>query len=165
MLILAKSLRELSFGSLMEVYEEGNRENAAEFWPGLDAAAGLLQAEQDFYQYLKEVFFPVEGAVYAVWEEKGRYLSALRLEPYQDGLLLEGLETAPTARRKGYAEKLLRAVLEAFGGRKLYSHVGKSNIPSLKVHEKCGFQIICDYAVYIDGSVNSRCCTLCFRQL
>lgn len=164
MLILARSLRELNFGMLMEVYEEGNRENAGEFWPDLDPAEGLLQAEQDFYQYLKTVFFPVDGAVCAIWEEKGRYVSALRLEPYGDGLLLEGLETAPSARRKGYAENLILAVQDRFGEKKIYSHVHKGNIPSLKIHKKCGFQIICDHAVYIDGSVNSRCFTLCFRQ-
>ena len=161
MLILAKKMHQLSFSALMAVYEEGNRENGAEFWPELDASRQLLRAEQDFYQYLREVFFPVDGAVYCIWEERGSYVSALRLEPYRDGLLLEALETVPDCRRRGYAVELIRAVLERYANVKIYSHVGKRNAASLSVHEKCGFRRIQEHAVYIDGSVNDRCCTLC----
>ncbi|MBQ8768902.1 MAG: GNAT family N-acetyltransferase [Oscillospiraceae bacterium] len=152
MLYLAKSLQQLRFGDLMEVYMEGNLEKAAE--------TGLLQAGQDFYQYLRDCFFPVPGAVYAVWVEGGEYISALRLEPYKDGLLLEALETAPKHRRKGYAQRLIRAVLAEFP-EKIYSHVSKNNAASLAIHEKCGFSKISESAVYIDGSVNDRAVTLC----
>jgi GNAT superfamily N-acetyltransferase len=131
MLFLAKSLQQLRFGELMEVYIEGNLEKAEEI--------GLLQAEQDFYQYLQDCFFPTAGAVYAVWTEESKYVSALRLEPYKDGLLLAALETAPQHRRKGYAKKLIEAVLAEFEGEKIYSHVSKINEASLAVHEKCGF--------------------------
>ena len=161
MLKLATSLRDLSFGNLMEVYAEGNLENGKDRWPELPEDRQLLLAEQDFYDYLREIFFRTKGAVYAVWVLEGKYVSALRLEPYKDGLLLEALETAPGARRKGYAEELLRAVQHRTGGTKIYSHVHKNNIPSLDIHKKCGFRRIKEYAVYIDGSVNSRCCTLC----
>ena len=160
MLILARSLSELSFSGLMEVYAEGNRENAEEFWPNMPENQRILRAEQEFLQYLREVFFPTTGAVYCVWQVEGKYVSALRLEPYQDGLLLEALETAPQERRKGCAAALMDAVLERCGHTKVYSHVGKWNEPSLKVHEKCGFTRIKEYAVYVDGSVNQRCCTL-----
>ena len=159
MLYIARSMRELNFAALMEVYIEGNRENAAENYPDLPEGQGLLQAEQSFYQYLREDFFRVPGAYYAIWQEAGRYVSALRLEPYRDGLLLEALETAPEQRRKGYAEVLIRAALPGQG--KVYSHVHKRNIPSLRIHEKCGFRRISEQAVYIDGSVNDRCCTMC----
>ena len=81
MLHIYEKLKDLSFSRLMDVYEEGNRENGAEFWPELDASQQLLRAEQDFYQYLREVFFSTEGAVYCVWEERGSYVSALRQEP------------------------------------------------------------------------------------
>ena len=160
MLIIAKNLKGLSFGALMNVYEESNRENAAEFWPDMSVGQRLLQAEQEFYQYLQEGFFTVQEAKYCIWQISGKYVSALRLEPYRDGWLLEALETAPDQRRKGYAEALIRAVLERCGNTKIYSHVGKHNEASLRVHEKCGFQRILEYAVYVDGSVNSRCCTL-----
>lgn len=158
MLYIARTLKELNFSALMEVYSEGNRENAREKYPELPEGWGLLRAEQDFYLYLQDSFFRTSGAVYAVWVEDKKYVSALRLEPYKDGLLLEALETAPAYRRKGYAETLIRAALPEG---KIYSHVHKKNEPSLKLHEKCGFRRISEQAVYIDGSVNSRCCTLC----
>ena len=164
MLILAQSIRDLSFSKLMGVYIEGNLENAEEFYPDLPEGQKLMQAEQDFYQYLNEVFFRTSGAVYAIWEEQGAYVSALRLEPYRDGRLLEALETAPTSRRQGYGEKLIRAVQKQFSNQRIYSHVGKKNAASLRVHEKCGFRRISEYAVYIDGSVNRRACTLCWEN-
>ena len=148
MLYMARSLGELNFSQLMEVYIEGTQ--------------GLLQAEQDFYQYLREVFFATPDDVYAIWQENGRYVSALRLEPYKDGLLLAALETAPEHRRKGYAEALIRSILPDSG--KVYSHVHKRNRPSLRLHEKCGFRRISETAAYLDGSVNDRCCTLCYDR-
>lgn len=155
-----RSLRELPFGALMEVYAEGNAENGLDLWPDLSAGEQLLRAEQDFYQYLQQVFFRTAGAVYYGWEVNGKLCSALRLEPYRDGLLLEALETAPDHRRKGYAKMLVTAVLECTGGQRIYSHVGKKNIPSLRTHDACGFCCISQQAVYADGSVNDRCCTL-----
>jgi GNAT superfamily N-acetyltransferase len=162
MLYIATKMQELNFSQLMAVYEEGNRENGEIFYPDLPEGQQLLRAEQSFYEYLREGFFPVSGAVYAIWIENECYVSALRLEPYEDGLLLEALETAPTQRRKGYAEKLIRAVLEQFP-QKIYSHVSKKNTASLAVHEKCGFVQVLDYAKYIDGSVARNAVTLCSR--
>lgn len=162
MLRIVRSMKELNFARLMEVYAESNRENGDDFYPQLSAGQRLLQAEQDFYGYLREGFFKTEGAYYALWEQDGHYVSALRIEPYKDGVLLEALETAPIHRSKGYAKKLIKAVLAI--ERKVYSHVGKGNLPSLRAHEACGFQRISEQAVYIDGSVNSKCCTLCYSE-
>ena len=162
MLVLAKKPHQLDFQKLMEVYREGNRENGAMLYPDLSPDQQMIQAEQSFYQYLAEVFFSVPGAVYAIWVENSTYVSALRLEPYGDGLLLEALETAPAERRKGYAEKLIRAVQDTFA-QKIYSHVSKKNTPSLAVHKKCGFRQVLDYAKYIEGSVVRNALTLCYR--
>ena len=161
MLILARSLRELWFSELMEVYAGSNEEKASD-WPDLPLGFALQLAEQDFRQYLQEVFFPTPGALCALWEEQGRYVSALRLEPYRDGLLLEALETAPAQRGKGYALTLIRAVQRYLAGQgpvKLYSHVHRRNTASRRTHERCGFRIISDCAVYINGSVDFRCDT------
>ncbi len=160
MLLLAKKCSELNFSQLMAVYEEGNLENARMFWQELSEAELLLRAEESFYSYLQGDFFRTRGAYYAIWEENGRYCSALRIEPYQDGVLLEALETRPDCRRRGYAAMLMQAVL-AQETRKIYSHVGKKNIASLRTHEKCGFRKLLDHAVYIDGSVSSNAFTLC----
>ena len=159
MLILAHRLRELRFGELMKVYIEGNQEKAELDYSLEPAGAGLRLAEEGFYRYLRDCFFRIPGAVYAVWEEQGSYVSALRLEPYRDGMLLCALETAPGLRKRGYASNLVEAVLEQMDG-PVYSHVSKRNAPSLRLHEKLGFQRIEEQARYLDGSVNQRACTL-----
>ena len=162
MLYLADRMHKLNFGKLMAVYEEGNQENGAQFFPELSEGQQLLQAEQNFYQYLREGFFTTPGAVYAIWQEKEQYISALRLEPYEDGLLIAALETAPAFRRQGYGEKLICAVQEQFSQR-LYSHVSRSNAASMAIHKKCGFVQTLDYARYIDGSVDHKAVTLRYR--
>lgn len=162
MLAVVRSLGQLDFSQLMAVYEEGNLENAQERYPNLPRGQAMLQAEQDFYQYLREIFFVTKGAYYALWLENRRYVSALRIEPYKDGVLLEALETHPQYRRHGFAEALIRAVLPL--EKKIYSHVGKNNRASLAIHKKCGFLRVSEQAVYIDGSVNKKCCTLCFEN-
>ena len=165
MLIIAKSLKDLRFAELMQVYEQSNLEAASER-KNLPAMFALQLAEQDFRQYLQEVFFKTPGAICCVWEESGHYVSALRMEPYRDGLLLEALETAPNFRNKGYAATLIQEVqshLSKQGSLKIYSHVNKRNIASLKTHEKCGFSVASDCAVYINGSADYRSCTLVFE--
>lgn len=161
MLRIAHSCKELDFARLMAVYEESNRENGQENYPEESEYRQLFLQEENFYQYLHQVFFVTPGAVCAVWETEGEYRAALRLEPYKDGLLLEALETVPTYRRQGYGRQLMEAVLTHFSDMRIYSHVHKKNLPSLAIHEICGFQRISEQAAYIDGSVNSRCCTLC----
>jgi len=156
MLIIARSLRQLHFGKLMDVYAESNSVGSK----------SLLQAEQDFYAYLQESFFCDPDAFYAVWEDDGSYKAALRMEPYKDGLILTGLETVSSERRKGYATLLIRSVLQWLaqqGSITVYSHINKANKASLAVHRVCGFQKLLDHAVYIDGSVLRNSVTLCYK--
>lgn len=163
MLKVFYKLRELDFYQLMQVYSQGNIENARELYSDFDLNVGRIKAEDDFYQYLAEDFFRQPGAFYCVWVEQGQYVSALRLEPYSDGLLLEALETHPEHRRKGYAAALIRSVqeyLEEQGTAAVYSHVSKRNTASLAVHSSCGFREYLDRAVYVDGTVTNRACTL-----
>jgi len=161
MIIQATRLQQLSFSKLMQVYIEGNREKAREEYGALGENEGLLQAEQVFYQYLQECFFRTANACYYILEEEGEYLCALRTEPYGDGILISALETAPEYRRQGYAAQLLDFVTSGCLG-KVYSHVSKGNIASLKTHEKCGFIILKKSARYLDGSVNSGAYTMCY---
>lgn len=160
MLYWAYRLQDLDFRQLMEVYEEGNLENAEIFYSDAPRNQWLRLAEEAFYQYLRDTFFRTKEAAYAIWIEGGRYVSALRLESYRDGLLLEALETDPRHRNKGYAAALMREVLKEVKGKRVYSHVGKRNAASLAVHEKCGFYRISDTAAYIDGSVDNKAYTL-----
>ena len=157
MLLIAKRLSDLNFSLLMDVYIEGNLEKAADYGEG-----GLLRAEQEFRDYLMEDFFRQKDAFYAVWLESEKYVSALRLEPFMDGWLLEALETAPDRRGSGYARRLISSVLDYMGGERIYSHVSKWNEASLRTHYACGFEVFLDHAVYVDGSVTNRSYTLRF---
>lgn len=166
MLIIAECFGAIRFSELMDVYAEGNAENGAQNYPKESKYQQVLNAERDFYQYLNEIFFKQSGAIYALWEQEKHYVAALRLEPYRDGLLLSALETHPDARRRGYASALIRALIDhlrARGTGILYSHVSMSNSASLALHKQCGFQISCNHAVFLDGSISSRYYTLAYR--
>ena len=163
MLLIAHHFRELPFSALMAVYLEENLALGKERWPWETASRQLELAEEDFRDYLESIFFRQERALYALLEQDGICVSALRLEPYRDGLLLEALATAPGERRKGYACALIREVTDFLadqGPVRIYAHVEKQNTASLKTHAHCGFQKISDNAVYIDGSADSRSVTL-----
>ena len=165
MLLLCDKLSQIRFGQLMQVYAEGTAENGADDYPDLPPNEQILRAEQDFYAYLQTGFFTQPGDLYCIWEEQGVYVSALRLQKYQDGLLLEALETHPDYRRQGYASRLIQTVLEELRPERLYSHIGHRNIASQATHLKCGFRRILDHARYADGSVNSHCGTyLCEKK-
>lgn len=148
--------RELNFEKLCAVYRE-TCEQLAE-----DKSLSLHQAEVDFEDYIREEFFRLTGAFYAIWEENGLYLSALRMEPHRDGFLLTSLETAPDHRRKGYGEKLVSAVID-YVNKPVYAHVHRNNKASFALHTKCGFERILDYAVFLDGTVSQDAWTLCRR--
>lgn len=147
---------ELNFEKLCAVY----RESCEQFAEG--RALSLYQAEVELEDYIREEFFRQHGAFYTVWEENGQYLSALRIEPYQDGYLLASLETDPDHRRNGYGEKLISSVVD-YVNKPVYAHVYRDNRASLALHTKCGFERILDYAVFLDGTVSQDAWTLCRR--
>ena len=160
MLKIIKTMGELNTHQLMAVYAESIRENCERF------SMEMQQGENAFLDYLSEDFFRQKGAFYAAWSVEDVYQCALRLEPYADGLLLEALETAPHARRQGYATALMQAVLEHLqtkNQKAVYSHVNKRNKASLNLHKKCGFAVIADSAKLLDGTVTQNYCTLCYR--
>lgn len=163
MLIAANSFRQLNFGALMSLYAEENQGNGQLWYPDLSSREQILQAEQSFYDYLREEFFVSADARYWIWEENGTYVSALRQHAYRDGLLLEALITATEWRRKGYASTLVQEMLAHNPKRKIYAHIDKKNRASLALHEKCGFRLISDSAVYLDGSVTNRSFTYLYH--
>lgn len=120
-------------------------------------------AEDAFLDYIRYDFYRTKGACCLVWYENGIAVSALRLEPYRDGYLLCGLETAPQDRGRGYAGKLISACVDHLVAKNvthLYSHVHKRNRISLRLHEKYSFIIISDTGALLDGSVSSMYFTL-----
>ena len=161
---IIERIGDLPYGAIMEIYEQSNRAAALESAPDRDENVALIQAEQALYAYLDEVFFAREGAFVALWAAEGGYRCALRMEPYGDGYLLNGLETAPQHRGKGYAKALVQAVVDQMAV-PVYSHVDRFNAASLRVHEACGFQVVQQEAVYLDGEVHPESLTLCRKTL
>lgn len=166
MLKIATKISQISYSQLMDVYDQSNQLDARLHYSNLDHYAALINAQQDLYHYLKAVFFSIQGSALAIWEEKVRYVSALRYELFEDGFLITALETAPKERGKGYARKLLKAAAEKLAqeyGCPVYSHVDRNNAPSLACHAKCGFTVSSDVAVFLDGSNHPECFTMIYE--
>ncbi len=137
MLLLCQDLLSFDLPRLLEVYAPERR--------------------MGIKKYLRHEFFLLEGTALAIWEENGTYVSALRLEPWEDGYLICGLETRKDQRGKGYATRLLMAVPAV---KPHYAHVAKTNGASLTAHKKAGFVVVKDTARYLDGSVDRKSYTL-----
>ncbi|MBO4915691.1 MAG: GNAT family N-acetyltransferase [Oscillospiraceae bacterium] len=157
MLYRFEALEQLDKRKLMDLYAEGNEDNAAYFYPDVaDRAQAVGMAERDFIRYLETDFFSAPGRIFWVLEEDGVWVSALRLSLIREGLYyLEALETHPGYRRHGYAARLLREViakLKLLGPFRICDCVSKENDASLRTHKACGFVIASDPAVnYLSG--------------
>ena len=149
MLKIIKSVSQLNIPQFLSVYAQSTQ--------------GDPYKENDFVAYLQEDFFCQKDAFYAIWVVDELYRSALRLESYREGLLLQAVETKPDDRRKGFSYALLTCVLEHLrvsGYTGVYSHVAKNNRASLALHRKCGFVQISESARFIDGTVTQNSCTM-----
>lgn len=160
-MLITVDLNTLDFSQLKKVYAEGIQENGEYFYPDASEEERWEFSAHDFWEYLSKDYFQTPENLYWIWAESGEYISALRLEAYKDGLLLEALETKPDQRQKGYAKRLMEAVLKQLPlNTKVYSHVSKKNIASLSTHRSCGFLQIMDYAVDLDGTIAENQVTL-----
>lgn len=151
MLRVIRSIAELPFGQLMEIYLQSNRERGQQ-WTQEPETRRIALAEQEFYAYLRQCFFTRPGSFYFLWEEQDKPVSAVRCESYADGVLLTALETAPSCRGRGYATALLQAVLRHLEAGKVYVHIRHGNETSVAVHLRCGFVKIKSGARLLDGS-------------
>lgn len=165
MLIEITSYNDIDARKLMDLYVEGNIENADYFHPDMaDKTAALALMEESFLDFLKTDFFERPNSTYCILEENGVWVSALRLSLVEDGqchrYYLEALETRPDSRRKGYASRLLEEVvahLKSKGSFVLCDCVSKRNEPSLRTHLKCGFQIASNEGFdYLQNEANPR---------
>ena len=166
MLRIIYAWKDLDFQQWMEVYEQSNQTWAKELYDNFPQYEQQLRTQEDVRCNI-QFFLRDSDAFCAVWEQNGKYLSALRMEPFEDGLLLEGLETKPSERQKGYGKILVQELLLALGKKgsvTIYSHIHKRNLPSRKIHEACGFQKIQDHAVFIDGSVSHNAITMQYKK-
>lgn len=155
MLKVVRSMAELPFGKLMGIYTQSNRE-CGKKWSSESVERQIAMAEQEIYVYLRQCFFTRPGSRCFIWEEQGNAISAVRCESYADGWLLTALETAPEYRGKGFATKLLSAVLESLGTGKVYTHIRNDNKASQAVHMNCGFTKVKIGARLLDGSYSRK---------
>lgn len=155
------SMAQMDFSELFRVYEESFLRHARRDYPDTEPETALERERQVFLDDCR-CFFR-DGGRYYVLVSAGKYVSIACTEAYEDGLLISALETAPDCRRKGFARKLLTAVVQREGG-KLYSHVAKNNTASLRLHEACGFRILKDSARLIDGTVSVRFYTMIINE-
>ena len=156
MLQIIRDFRKLNMGQLSRLYEEEIQFNGAKNYPYLDQNRQILESEQDAYAYYRE-FLSQSDAFFAVWLEDQHYQCGMRVEPYRDGVLITGLETHPSCRCSGYASMLMeqtRDYLLDNGVTKIYSHIRNDNLPSIRVHRKCGFIKIQDTASFLDHSAD-----------
>ena len=157
MLIIFSCISNISFSALMDLYSETNINDCLKYYPDLTQQEALFNVESSFYHYLNDVFFHSDNSAYYVWVENGIYISALRLEAYNDGLLLTGLETHMEFRNLGYAKKLISEVTARMrSGTRIYSHIDKKNVASAGVHKACGFVKIQDYGQMLDGTLDKE---------
>lgn len=162
MLTILRNGNTADFAALSSIYEERVIANGEKSFPYEDASVRYLLARQTFYSYVLD-FLTKQQGIWALWRADGVYQAACRLEVYRDGFLLSGLETEPAGRGRGYATALVNEVIAYAAqtdAKAIYSHVEKKNYSSLAVHKKCGFHLISDTAVLLDGSADSSICTL-----
>ena len=163
MLKIVKSLSDLDIEKLLVLYHEDMILLGQEHFFNHSPFDMIRAAEDSFITYLREDFFKQKDSLYAIWNVQDEYKAALRLQQYNDGLMLDALMTATEERRKGYAINLLSAVQEYLSSMSygvLYSHIDKRNIASLELHKKCGFRCLRDSARYLDGTVTHNSLTM-----
>lgn len=162
-LLCFNSLSDMDFSQLLAVHEESIRLSGKDLYPFESDDRQLLLAQMDFEDYLRRDFFTQKMAQYFVLEDGGSYVSTLRIEQYKEGLLLCALETKPGSRHKGYAKRLVNAVLN-YVSAPVYSHISKKNKPSISVHLSCAFRKLHDGARFLDGSVNALADTYIYTK-
>lgn len=155
MLKWIEDINQLSFYNLMQIYTETNLKDVEFNYPYLHGNEALFCVESSFYHFLNDVFFKTKGAKYAIWIQNNKWVSALRLEPFVDGMLISGLETHPDHRNCGYAKYLLNGVISQMNsGLKVYAHIDPNNLASIAVHTRCGFNKISSCSHMLNGNID-----------
>lgn len=159
MLKIIRNIRDVDFQQLIPVYEESNIKYGIRNCPHGSIWEQLRLGEEFLRRDITDFLANQEG-ILALWVADGCVKAALRLEPFYDGLLISCLETAPGARGKGVATRLISHVVEQYCNQKVYAHIHKNNIVSMKAHQKNGFVVVNDSARLLDGTVTNAYNTL-----
>lgn len=134
---------------LMDVYAESSHQSVEYFFPhSSDREASQKLIEAEFLEFLKTDFFSSQQNSYYVLTTNDCWLATLRVSTvHKRQFLLEALETHLKYRRKGFATRLIEAVIDDLkrgGSFSLHVSIHKDNRASLNLHAKLGFSIIAD---------------------
>jgi len=158
------ALTDSELALLMEIYAEGNEENAEYFFPDMERENAIRLVEQQFAEYLREDFFSEEGNLLYVLEAEGHWASALRLYPTPEGYYIEALETKPALRRRGYGREILRQVIDELEPPcTVRDCVSRKNLPSIRTHLAAGFTQVEEAKNLLDGTVNEKAVGMVYR--
>ena len=162
MLLAIRSISGVDSMGIQAVYAQTIQRIAQERYGKQRKNTAISLAKEQILEDLRN-FFSQKYATLYVWIPEGIPVAALRIEQFDDGLLLSCLETAPDARGKGHATDLVRHTLRDLaekGYSRVYSHIAHGNIASYRVHEVNGFRIIKNSARLLDGTVTTKFDTL-----
>lgn len=164
MLKIIRSMAEADIAQLLNVYKNSLAERK-NLYRQLSDFEQTQAVENDFYLNTMHFLEQHEG-VYAVWVIEGAYVCAVRLVQFGEDILFAGLETEPNERRRGYASRLICAILKTFLNDDVcvYVHVRKDNTASVRLHKACGFVIEKESAVLLDGTVSNYFYTMRFQN-
>lgn len=157
--------KEELYSLVNNVYSESVLENAEDGFEEVRNAApqeleAAVQEEGERFVEFLQGFFAADDNRYYVLEAEGVPVCAARLSKIEDFYYLEALETAPEHRRKGYAARLLKHIIDTYSLRGMVDIrdcVVKSNEASLATHRKCGFTVFQENGIcYLYNTVNDN---------
>ena len=155
MVSVIDEIDKLDFLKICDVYKDDLERKRKIRHRLIAKSEGATLVKQEYLRYLEDVFFGQYNGKLFVYQDYDRYLSAVCIEPFKDGLLLDSLVTVPEARRRGYAKKLIDYALDYCKTRPVYAHIHYNNKASRLLHEKIGFSLLCEYAHMLDGSIRN----------
>lgn len=162
MLKVVSSLEPWVFSELLQICSESLQTRNGNIGIVTDSQIYRMNKEQYYYEDLISYFLHDHGKMF-FWEESGEHVSACRMIMEDNRFLLHNLETKPSARRKGYAKKLLSSIIDHLANKKgniICVHIKKDNKPSVALHTAVGFLKVKDTARLLDGSVSSDYITM-----
>lgn len=158
MIKIVKDYREIDFDKLFEIYKNISKKDLKDYYPRLEFEEGIKEYKIEYREFIKDFLKSPDNSV-VINIKEDIYLSAFRLitlNKEESKFYLEALETHNDHFNKGYASELISKTLKLLSFDKeiiVESAIKKTNIASLRTHEKCGFKIYKDYAVFEDEGI------------
>lgn len=158
MIKVVKDYKDMDFNKFFEIYKNISKKDLKDYYPRLGFEEGIKEYKIEYSDFIKEFLkSPNNSVVINIKEDI--YFSAFRLitlNKEESEFYLEALETHNDYFNKGHATELISETLKLLSYDKkikIGSAIKKTNIASLRTHEKCGFKIYKDYAVFEDEGI------------